>query len=228
MEAIILAGGKGTRLQPRVSDVPKPLAPVQERPFLEYVLAYWADQGIKHFVISTGHLAAKISEHFGSEYRGVQLSYSFEKTPLGTGGGALLALSQLRSKGTALLLNGDSFLELTLADMYAFHCEKNSSFTLALSHVLKNDRYGGVDTDKTGRCTKMGSPSLDINGGVYLFEPGFLQRFVLQLSQPLSLERDLLPSWITAGEKVFGWKANGRFIDIGTPDDYARAQDFFK
>lgn len=229
MEAIILAGGKGTRLQSQVSKVPKPMAPIQEHPFLEYLLAYWMDQGIDHVVLSIGHLAAKVSEHFGDSYRGCKISYSLETQPLGTGGGLLLALSRLKSNDPALLLNGDSFLDLRLDEMKKFHDQKKSSFTLALSHVADNSRYGGVDTDAHDRCLTMNAPCSDINGGVYILEPSFVRSW--KPSTPttaVSLEKDMIPSWIERGEKIYGWKTSGRFIDIGTPEDYARAQEFFK
>lgn len=229
MEAIILAGGKGTRLQSKVSTVPKPMAPVQEHPFLEYLLAYWMDQGIDHFVLSIGHLAAKISEHFGDSFRGCKISYSIETQPLGTGGGLLLALSYLDSKETALLLNGDSFLDLSLDEMKKFHDGKKSHFTLALSHVTNNNRYGGVETDTNDRCLKMNAPCSDINGGVYLFDPAFVRGWKpLENSGAISLEKDMIPAWLSRGDTIYGWKTSGRFIDIGTPEDYARAQEFFK
>lgn len=231
MEAIVLAGGKGTRLQSRVRDVPKPMAPVRSSPFLEHLFRYWIDQGVTRFILSVGHLHEKISSRFGDRFETASLSYALEREPLGTGGGALLALQQVRSNGPTLLLNGDSFLELRLKDMLAFHVEKKSSLTLSLTSVAENTRYGAIRLDPTGRCLDMlPSPApgpADVNAGVYLFDPAFLARSKAPKAA-VSLEKDLIPAWIERGEAVFGWKTGGRFIDIGTPDDFDRAELFFE
>src|SRR3989344_9594340 len=114
MEAIILAGGLGTRLQSVVKDLPKPMADVNGRPFLAYLMDYWIKQGVKRFILSVGYKSEIIRDYFGDEYNGVSVAYSIEKKPLGTGGGLLLALKQLNSRGDFFGFNGGTFFKKKL------------------------------------------------------------------------------------------------------------------
>ena len=109
-EAIVLAGGLGSRLKAAVPDVPKPMAPINGRPFLEYLVDYWAGQGVDRFVLSVGYKREVIEEHFAVRHKGMEMDYAVENQPRGTGGGLLLALKHLRRSGTFLILNGDTFL----------------------------------------------------------------------------------------------------------------------
>jgi D-glycero-alpha-D-manno-heptose 1-phosphate guanylyltransferase len=124
--AIILAGGLGTRLRSAVPDLPKPMAPIAGRPFLAYQLDYWIRQGVDRFVLSVGYRHESIMAYFGAAYRGIAVDYSVEQTPLGTGGGLLLALERLDGgQRPFLLLNGDTYFEVDLATLSAFHdCNK--------------------------------------------------------------------------------------------------------
>lgn len=235
MEAIILAGGLGSRLKSKVSQVPKPMAPVLGKPFLEHVLDYWISQNVDHFILSVGYLHSVITDYFKNSYRGKSISYSIEDAPLGTGGAFLLASRLLKTQESFLLLNGDTFLKVDLTSMLDFHFEKKSDFTLALTEVLNNDRYGGVKLDASRRCQNLEKDgnSKEINGGVYLCNHSFLEKkdAFKSSTQPLfsgALEKDLIDPWIKEGARVYGYKTSNHFIDIGTPEDYARSELFFK
>ena len=130
LTAIILAGGLGTRLKDVLPDLPKPMAPILGRPFLEYLMDYWIKQGVNHFILSVGYQKKVIMSHFSNEYHGASIEYSIENTPLGTGG-ALLKASQNISD-LFLLLNGDTFIEVDLKQMIAFHFNKKSDWTLSI------------------------------------------------------------------------------------------------
>ena len=128
-EAIILAGGLGTRLRSRVSDRPKPMAEVAGRPFLEHLLFYYANQGAKHFVISVGYKGNIIKDHFGDSFKNIAITYVFEDKPLGTGGAILKSFESLKSNEPFLLLNGDAIFRFNLKSIYKNHCKKNLGAT---------------------------------------------------------------------------------------------------
>jgi D-glycero-alpha-D-manno-heptose 1-phosphate guanylyltransferase len=133
-EAIILAGGFGTRLKEVISDIPKPMAPVNGKPFLAWILLYLKKYGIEKVTFSTGHLSEKIEEYFGSEYDGIKIVYAHEKTPMGTGGGIKLAVQKSQSH-TLLVLNGDSFFDVDINEFYAKHRWNGSDFSIAMRKV---------------------------------------------------------------------------------------------
>lgn len=228
MEAIVLAGGLGTRLRTVVCDVPKPMAPIEGRPFLEYLLDYWIAQGVTRVVLAAGYKAEIVQQHFGSFYRGVPLEYSIETIPLGTGGGLLLAAERLRAAGSALVLNGDTFFEVDLAGLSACHRGKLASVTMALAEVSLNSRYHGVVLDGESRIVRLEGGNAQaarsyINGGVYLIGPNVLKTVRDRAGVRSSWESDLLPSLLAAQARVYGYVSTGRFIDIGIPEDYAAA-----
>ncbi len=225
--AIILAGGLGTRLRSTVPDVPKPMAPLNGRPFLEHQLDYWIDQGIRHFVLSVGYRHDIIEQHFGKSYRGADIDYAVESEPLGTGGGLLLAAGKIADSGPWLVLNGDTFFEVRLGNLADFHREKQADITLSLFPVDNNTRYTGVEIDDGQRITGLksvgnGSRQL-INGGVYLMEAAALSGLPFRPGDKFSLENDLLAQALVSGKRLFGHTVSGRFIDIGVPEDYVRA-----
>jgi D-glycero-alpha-D-manno-heptose 1-phosphate guanylyltransferase len=223
MEAIVLAGGLGTRLRTVVADLPKPMAPINGRPFLELLLDYWIGQGVRRIVLSVGYLHDKIESALGSKYAGCPISYAVETKPLGTGGGLLLAAAQLREAGPFLALNGDTMFAVPLAHLREFHRDHGADMTLALFATSNTTRYTGVATDSEGRVTAMRGAG-QANGGVYLVERRLLDDFQRTESAKLSLEDDLMPRAITAGRRVYGQLFNGNFLDIGVPEDFRRAQ----
>ncbi|MDX2099792.1 MAG: nucleotidyltransferase family protein [Leptolyngbyaceae cyanobacterium bins.59] len=229
--AIILAGGLGTRLRSVVVDRPKVLAEVNGRPFLTYLLHQIAEAGMQRAVFCTGYLQEQVQEAFGSQYAGVQLSYSPELTPLGTGGALRQAMQEVTSE-TVLVMNGDSFCEANLKDFWEAHqqgYEGHEVGTLMLTHVSNTGRYGAVQVSETGDILSFAEKSNSqepgwINAGIYLLP----RRWLLSLPEdkPISLEREVFPTWI--GHGLRGYQNQGRFIDIGTPESYAAAQLFFK
>ena len=228
--AIILAGGLGTRLKSALKGLPKPMAPIHNRPFLEYQIDFWIDQGISRFILSVGYLNQSISSHFGDSYRSAQINYVLENTPLGTGGGLLMASKNLAEP--FLLLNGDTFFEVDLNDLYLFHNEHNAEWTMSLFRSKDLDRYMGVELAKTGEIvvlkSKQSQIDLLVNGGVYLINPSAISRLNLNPGIKSSLENQLLPSFLSLGGRLFGFECYGKFIDIGIPEDYYRAKKILK
>jgi len=224
--AIILAGGLGTRLKKVVQDLPKPMAPIRDRPFLEYQMDYWIDQGISKFIVSVGYISEIITSHFGNRYRSAQINYVHENTPLGTGGALLLASHDLTEP--FLVLNGDTFFAVDLNNLYLFHNEHNAEWTLSLFRSKEIDRYMGVELSINGEILELISQEnqIDIlvNGGVYLIDPSAISRLNFNPGIKSSLEDQLLPSFLSLGGKLFGVEYYGKFIDIGVPEDYFRAQ----
>jgi len=225
--AIILAGGLGTRLRGVVPDLPKPMAPVNGRPFLQHQLDFWIGQGISRFVFSVGYKHEAITGHFGSNYRGAEIRYAVEDQPLGTGGGLLLAAPYLPDHGPFLVLNGDTYFEVALEALLAFHSTNRADITLALFRTQVDGRYMEVRTGPRGDILDLKSAAGIkgglANGGVYLIERIALESLSWNHRSPLSLEDDILPDAARAGRRLMGFECAGRFIDIGVPEDYARA-----
>jgi D-glycero-alpha-D-manno-heptose 1-phosphate guanylyltransferase len=227
VEAIVLAGGLGTRLRATVPDLPKPMAPVNGRPFLERLLDYWLQQGVTRFVLSVGYKHEAIMRHFGSAHRGVPVSYAVEDRPRGTGGGLLLAAGSLAAAGPFLVLNGDTYFEVSLEALRRFSALRRADATLALFRSPQQERYTGLKIGKAGEVLSLGAGEKGglANGGVYLMGRGMLEGGSWPSFSPLSLEEDILPFALRAGGRVFGLECAGRFLDIGVPEDYARAAD---
>lgn len=228
--AIVLAGGLGTRLRTEVPDLPKPMAPVNGRPFLEYQLDYWLAQGVGHFVLSVGYRREVIMAHFGNAYGSARIDYAVETEPLGTGGGLFGAMNLLIDETPFLLLNGDTFFELDLTRLAAFHADRRSDWTFALFRAKEAGRYMGLRLDDEGRILSLQSGADDpdrlANGGVYVVSRDGLDRYAPPLGGKISIEDDILPAMMASGCRIFGLECNGRFLDIGVPHDYRRAGAF--
>lgn len=228
VDAIVLAGGLGTRLRPLVSELPKPMAPVSGRPFLELLLEYWISQGVRRFILSIGHLAEKIVSHFGDSWRGADIAYARESQPLGTGGGLLLAAAGAHTEDV-LVLNGDTFFGVEFPAFSAFHRANRSDCTLSLFRTHDTQRFlgmslaeGGAVRSLTGEGEKAEAEAL-ANGGVYLMRSAVLRVLPWRAGDKLSLETDLLPHALRSGWRVYGRECAAPFVDIGVPDDYRRA-----
>jgi len=222
MEAIILAGGLGTRLREVVADVPKPMAPVGGKPFLEIVLSVLAKKGFKHVVLSLGFMAAKISDYFGCRFAGIDITHVVEEIPLGTGGAIRLAFEAC-TENHVFIFNGDTYLDLEVGAVQR-QWQANKHPIVVCKHVQDATRYGRLAIDGkriSGFAEKAyGGPGL-INAGCYVLETNALARF--PLNQPFSIETDyFMPEISRAAVEVF--VTEGMFIDIGLPEDYARAQ----
>ena len=229
-EASILAGGFGTRLQSVVNDVPKPMAPINNIPFLNYVFDYLKFYQIEHVVLSTGYLAEKILDYYKEEFNGIKISYTKEETPLGTGGGIRLAMTKCTTKDV-LILNGDSFFDVDINIHYSNHVLKQANCTLALRKVDNAARYGTIqlgDLNAIDAFKEKDSVEREglINGGVYILNREiYLSK--TEVNSAFSIEKDFYEKRIKE-LTIFGFEYNGYFIDIGIPEDYKKAQDEFK
>lgn len=228
-EAIILAGGKGTRLKDVVQDTPKVMALVNGRPFLEYLFDYLEEYMIEHVVLSVGYLKEKIIEHFGRNYKNIKIDYAIEDEPLGTGGGVKKAFESINGY-RAFVFNGDTMFRINLIRQFDFQQIKQTDFSIVLREVEDVSRYGAVeiDIDKkvTGFSEKGSKRGIGrINGGVYLIN----KRFFIKNSFPekFSLEKDCMEALVDTGQ-FYGLVCKQYFIDIGIPEDYQKAQDDFK
>ena len=229
-EAIILAGGFGTRLQSVVSDVPKPMASINTIPFLNYIFDYLKFYNIKHVILSTGYLSEKISGYYKEEFNGIKISYTKEETPLGTGGGIRLAMLKCITKNV-LVLNGDSFFDVNLNTYYNQHIAFHSDCTLALRKVDNAARYGTIKLGDRNVIEKFKEKDTIekeglINGGVYILNRELFLSKTIENS-PFSIEKDFYETKINE-LTIFGFEYDGYFIDIGIPEDYTKAQDDFK
>jgi D-glycero-D-manno-heptose 1,7-bisphosphate phosphatase len=226
MQAIVLAGGFGTRLRARVADVPKPMAPVAGRPFLEYLLDRLADAGCHHVVLATGHMADVIQGHFGPRYQGMAIAYSHEAAPLGTGGAVVQAQRALPQEvdEPTLVLNGDSWLDVDLAAFAAWAAAVPDTDAMVLRALPDVARYGSVRLDGemvVAFGEKAGSGPGLINAGIYRLRRATFSGYALP--QAFSIENDFFAPHI-AELGMRGQVCHGEFIDIGLPEDFDRAQ----
>lgn len=223
MEAIILAGGFGTRLASRLEGVPKPMAPVAGRPFLEILLSQLSRAGCARVVLSVGHLHAVIQNHFGASFNNLQIDYSIENAPLGTGGAIRLALARI-SEESALVLNGDTFLDADYTGMLLFHASEGPAVTIAVAHQSDVARYGGVVMEGNrivGFDEKGRSGPGWISAGAYVLNKNL--SWPSGLSERFSIERDFFVPEV-ARLRPGAYKTSGYFLDIGIPEDLDRAQ----
>jgi len=228
--AIILAGGMGTRLKTIISDLPKPMAPIMNVPFLTYQLNYLKHFGIKKVIFSVGYLSEKIIAHYNQFFENISIEYSIEKNPLGTGGGIRMAMSNL-NEDLVLILNGDSFFDLDLEQFYNLHLEQKSEFSLALRYVNNSERYGNIEFNSSNQITSFIeknqlNQSGYINAGVYILS----KKLYLQNTKPninFSIEKDFFEKQLNQ-LIIKGFEFKDYFIDIGIPEDYLKAQDDFK
>jgi D-glycero-alpha-D-manno-heptose 1-phosphate guanylyltransferase len=230
--AIILAGGLGTRLRSVVLDLPKPMAPISGRPFLEHQLDYWIKQGVSNFVLSIGYRHEVIVDHFGNRYKDAELDYVIEKTPLGTGGGLLLAAEKVNQDEPFLLLNGDTYFAMDLKTLIKFSLTNDADWCFSLFRTREEGRYMGMEISPQGRITSLksgtGRPGRLANGGVYLVNPRALIRERFSPGDKVSLEDDMFPTAMAVGQRLMGMEFPGVFIDIGVPEDYHRASNLLE
>lgn len=222
MEAIVLAGGFGTRLSTVVKDVPKPMAPVRSRPFLEYVLDAVIAEGVHRVILAVGYKRESITGHFGSSYHGVNILYSVEETPLYTGGAIKQALCLCR-EDRVFAINGDTFFPVKLKRMREASKNCKVPVVIAVKRMVNFSRYGNVSIDKNNVITAFNEKQFCrdgfINGGIY-----DLSRTTLDdCPTVFSIEKDYFPA-LVKGRKVCAFQDDGCFIDIGIPEDYELAQ----
>ena len=227
LPAVILAGGFGTRLREIISDRPKPMALINDRPFLEYLLAFlYKSEAVSHLVISVGHRHEQITSYFGNSYSNVPITYSIEGSPLGTGGAVLMAADKITNENF-FLFNGDTMFTIDFDRLLTEHHSLGADITIALKPMRKFDRYGTVVCSNgkiTGFEEKRKVEEGLINGGVYIIRKVILN--ALSLPPVFSLEKDLLQAYV-GKLKMAGVVFEDYFIDIGIPKDLIRARSEF-
>ena len=223
-EAIILAGGLGTRLRSVVSDVPKCMAPVTGKPFLYFVIEHLLSQGVNTFIFSVGYKSEMIINYVNEQYPNLNKQFSTEAEPLGTGGAVKLACS-LATEKDVLILNGDTLFKIDVETVSDFHASCDADCTLSLKSMEFFDRYGVVELNEDASVAsfkeKQFYESGLINGGVYALN---VERFMQEdLPQKFSFEKEYLEAYFVK-RKMFGIIQDQYFIDIGIPEDFERAQ----
>lgn len=222
MKAVILVGGKATRLLPLTSNLPKALVPVLNTPFLEHIICHLRRHEITDVILSLGNLAEPIESYFGNGSRfGVNMNYVVENSPLGTAGGIKNAEKFL--DGPFVALNGDVFTDLDITALVDFHRRKKAVASIALTSVEDNSHYGVIETDAGGRVTmfrekpKKGEvDSRLINAGTYVLEPDVLAE--ISPGVAVSIERDVFPRLLPRG--IYALPSSAYWLDIGTPEKY--------
>jgi D-glycero-alpha-D-manno-heptose 1-phosphate guanylyltransferase len=223
MEAIVLAGGRGTRLASVIQGIPKVLAPVGDRTFLELLLQRLRQKGMRRVVLSVGYMASSIRDRFGDDFEGLELAYAVEEEPLGTGGATMMALT-LASTDSVFVLNGDTFVDLEYADMLARHVDAGVTASIAVAQVPDCTRFGRVliEHDRVAGYTEKGYAGAGlISAGTYVMNRDVFAPY--DLPAVFSLETDFFVPHIKQ-LRPLAFVTAGYFIDIGIPEDLARAQ----
>ena len=225
LDAVVLAGGKGTRLGPLTSDTPKAMIPLLDRPQLAYVLDCLRVGGVGRAILACGYRAAEIQEYFGDDFNGMAIEYRIEAVPLGTGGAVRFAAEGLDR--TFLVLNGDSIPTASMAALLDVHRARSAVATVLLAAADDPSAYGSVRADASGRILVFAEKSAGagdgqalVNAGLYVLEPEAISGLVA--GQPASMERDVFPALIEGG-RLFGAQLPGGLIDMGTPAGYLEA-----
>ena len=228
-DAIILAGGFGTRLQQLVKDIPKPMAPVNGRPFLDYQLEYLGNEGIQKVILSVGYLWEQIHEHYGNKYKKIDIDYSVENSPLGTGGGIKKAMTKI-STDEVFIINGDTLFMVNLLKFRHFHQSKFSKISIVLRELDNIERFGSVVISGDNRIIDFKEKNENkgkglINGGIYLINKDFFLE--QEFPEKFSIEKDCFEKLYEVHE-IYGKVCRQYFLDIGIPEDYKKAQHEFK
>lgn len=223
LTAVVLAGGEGTRLRPLTNDLPKPVLPVANRPFFEYMLDHLREAGVTRVIMALGYRAEPLIESFGdgSAY-GLRIDYEVEQKPLGTSGAVRALLPEL--KETFLVLNGDCVTEIDIAAMVDQHVERREYATLAVHTVDDPSRYGVVVIDGIGYVNRFIEkppgprfPAHTVNSGVYALEPEMFNFIGDGFSM---FEKDLFPTALMSGVEIGTFPWEGYFMDMGTPESF--------
>jgi D-glycero-alpha-D-manno-heptose 1-phosphate guanylyltransferase len=219
MTAIILAGGLGTRLRSVINDLPKCMAPINGIPFLSYILKKMSKSGFKKIIIAVGYLNEIIISRFGTKFENIEIQYSIEQEPLGTGGAILKALSMVNDD-YFFVLNGDTFFDINFSEMFTY----KSNFLIASKEIDDVSRYGNLLIEKNliiGFGEKGTKGKGSINGGIYLIKKSFIEKFPFPTK--FSFENYFLEK--NANSRMFNVFPSGTFfIDIGVPQDLELAQ----
>ena len=229
MEAILLCGGLGTRLRSVVSDRPKPMADIAGKPFLHYLVKMLSESGVRHLIFALGYMGEQIEAYFqsGEEY-GLSISYSYEDSPLGTGGAIRNALSYVSGENV-LVLNADTYFHTDYESLLREQLKNKTAMTIASRKIEDISRYGAILKDESGRILrwneKMSSDRAEapcpgeINGGIYVMQKSLIEKIP---EGKQSLENDCIPAWLEDGLYLQAVPSDGYFMDIGIPEDYAQ------
>ncbi|WP_314908670.1 nucleotidyltransferase family protein [Oribacterium asaccharolyticum] len=232
MEAILLCGGLGTRLRSVVSDRPKPMADIAGKPFLHYLVKMLSESGVKHLIFALGYMGEQIEAYFqsGEEY-GLSISYSYEDSPLGTGGAIRNALSKVSGENV-LVLNADTYFHTDYESLLREQIKNKVAMTIASRKIEDISRYGAILKDESGRILrwneKMSSDQAEapcpgeINGGIYVMQKSLIEKIP---EGKQSLENDCIPAWLEDGLYLQAVPSDGYFMDIGIPEDYAQFKE---
>ncbi|ANE49370.1 HAD-IIIA family hydrolase [Flavisolibacter tropicus] len=228
IEAIVLAGGLGTRLREAVPDLPKCMAPVAGKPFLSHVIDALRMQGVERFIFSLGYMAEVIEKYLQEHYPTLSYTVALEEEPLGTGGAIQLAIQQAQTENI-LVANGDTLFRIQAKELFAVHEKNKAECTLALKPMLNFERYGVVEIENSNKIISFKEKQFYkeglINGGIYLVnKTALLSR---NLPTKFSFEKDYLEEFCSEG-KFYAAIQEGYFIDIGIPEDYNKAQSDLK
>ena len=230
MQAILLAGGLGTRLRSVVSDRPKPMALIQEKPFMEYVTRELVRNGVTDIIFAVGYKGSMVEEHFkdGNAF-GFRASYAYEETLLGTAG-AIKNAGRYITEDCFFVLNADTFYQIDYTRLVRQQNEQKLDMALVLRRVPDVSRYGQAVLDENGILTGFNEKTEaarpgTINGGIYLMKRSLLDEIP---EGKVSLENDRIPCWLLEGKRLGGFVNDGYFIDIGVPEDYFRFQEDVK
>jgi mannose-1-phosphate guanylyltransferase len=229
MQALILAGGEGTRLRPLTIHTPKPVVPIVNRPFLHYQIEILKRAQIKEITLSLSYQPNKIADIFGDgEEDGLKIHYTVEQSPLGTAGAYKNAREHLTQ--TTVVFNGDILTDIDIAGVIAYHRERNAAATIVLTPVENPSAYGLVETESDGRVRRfLEKPKLEeitcntINAGVYVLEPHILD--YIPAGDKFSFEYQLFPALLANNEPFYAYTWEGYWLDIGTPQRYLQAND---
>jgi len=224
LKAVILVGGPGTRLRPLTNDRPKSVLPVLNRPFMEHVISFLKHYGVGEVILTLNYLPDVIREYLGDGSRyGVRITYCLEKEPMGTAGAVKNAVAHLDD--TFIVMNGDVFTGIDLADMLAFHRDKNARATIYLTQVEDPSAFGVVETDNGNKVKRfIEKPPLAeattnwINAGIYILEPEVLEH--IPANTHYMFEKGLFPHLLDMGNPVYGYPYRGYWLDMGTPGKY--------
>jgi len=224
MQAVVLAGGFGSRLAHITKDMPKPMAPVKNAPFLEYVLDHLVHCGVQEIVLAVSYKWQQIRDCFGDRFEGVPMRYSIEEQPLGTGGAIQQALEQLQAQDV-IVVNGDTLFPVDIKGMFSLHEKHHALLSMAVKRVPDAQRFGRLLVDADNRVTAFlekgeGGSGL-INGGVYVINRELFQ--IAEFPQRFSFESDVLEKKLR-DIKPLAFLSDAYFIDIGIPEDYQRAE----
>lgn len=224
-ECLILAGGLGTRLAHLIPDLPKTLAPIQNKPFLYYLVQQLQEQGVERIIFSLGHRSTQIIDYVQSEFKDLKASFVVEQKALGTGGAIMNSIKEIESDNF-FLVNADTFYNISFDQLEKYHLNKNAGITVSVKPIQKPSRYGTVISDLQGRILEFKEKS-DIeygliNGGIYCINKYYFQS---KTWEPVfSLEKDVLEKYVSQ-DQMYSLVQDQYFIDIGVPEDYLKSQN---